>query len=255
MIVADLGKRDGIPLFKPSRGSLPIIDAHCHLDSMPDYALENGILPVTCGHTHSANMKNVSIARKLGIPFVLGISPQAAQKEGTEKLAEWSDFIRKHKPNAIGEIGLDFHWAKTEEHKQRQYAAFNSMLELAHKLKLPVVIHCRDAGDEMLQTIETAGVKNFMWHFFSGSEAQAKKAINLGFYLSIPALPSAQRKKAILLAPLEQLLVETDSPACAPAPSDVRKAVEYVASVKNLAFDEVAVQTAKNAVHLFNLRL
>ena len=94
-----------------------------------------------------------------------------------------------------------------------------------------------------------------MWHFFSGTEAQAKKALDMGMLLSFPPLPSKSRERAIRLAPLEKILVETDAPAAARSPREITKAIEYVASVKRLSFEDVARQTAKNAARLFNLKL
>lgn len=233
-----------------------LVDAHCHLDEIPNYQRGSNILPVTSGHSHNANVKTVAIAKMLSIPFVLGIAPQTAQKEDIDKLEEWTEYICQNKPNAIGEIGLDFHWAKTTEHKEKQYLIFSRMLDVAEELGLPVVLHCRDAGDELLDVLKQRSLaKGAMWHFFSGNEEQTKRALNMGISLSFPPLPSGARKKALVRAPLENILAETDAPVIARKPEEVVKSVEYIAGIKKLDFEEVAMQTAKNAARLFNFRL
>ena len=239
-----------------------LVDAHCHLDEIPQYLPQKDILPVICGHSHSSNLKIIQIAKKHRLPFVLGISPQAAQKEDLSSLDEWMETIRKNKPCAVGEIGLDYHWAKNEDQKKNQLFVFDRMLDLAEELHLPTVLHCRDAGDELLTILENHKTQSAerktvsaMWHFFSGTEAQAKKALDMGMFLSFPPLPSKSRERAIRLAPLEKILVETDAPAAARSPREITKAIEYVASVKRLSFEDVARQTAKNAARLFNLKL
>ncbi len=231
-----------------------LIDAHCHLDSIKDYKPNNTVLPVTVGYSHSSNIKTLEIAKSLKIPFVLGISPQAAQKEGIHKLDEWVEWIKNTnpKPNAIGEIGLDYHWAKNEENKKRQHIVFNKMLDLAEEMKLPIVIHARETISEVLDIIEKRNFAHgIMMHFFSGNEEEAKRAVGLDGYISITPLHSKQRRKVINSIELEYLLVETDAPAIVRLPEDVKESVEYISEVKELGFDIVAKQTAKNAKKFF----
>lgn len=260
------------------------VDAHCHLDEIEPYTLEDGVWPVACGHSHSANVKILAVARRLKIPFALGVSPQTAQSADLSGLDGWVEFIRNAKPNAIGEIGLDFHWGKTGEQKARQHRVFDRMLDLAQEMKLPVVIHCREAGDAMLDMLEGRGWRvdgrgakpetgdgepaagrprlecggfglGAMWHFFSGTLLQTKRALGMGMMLSIPPLPSKSRTQAIALTPIENLLVETDAPIGARTPAGVRQSIEYVARVKGMDAEEAGRQTAKNAARLFRFEL
>ena len=240
----------------PSMGQTSLVDAHCHLDEIPDYAPETGVRPITCGHSHPANVKTLAIARRFKLPFALGISPQEAQRGDIRELETWIGLIRQSKPNAIGEIGLDFHWAKTQEQKDRQYHVFDRMLGLAQEMQLPIVLHCREAGDAMLDVLGAAGWRHgAMWHFFSGNETQMQRALDMGMMLSIPPLPSNARESAIRKTPLTQLLVETDAPIGSRTPAGVQQAVEYVARVKGTTVEEIAKQTAKNAARLFRFEI
>ncbi|MDO8553849.1 MAG: TatD family hydrolase [Candidatus Micrarchaeota archaeon] len=233
-----------------------LIDAHCHLESIKDYVPSPGFLPITVGYSNGANLKNILIAEKLKIPLVLGIAPQTALKEGTEKLEEWIEVIKqsKVKPVAIGEVGLDYHWAKNEEDKKKEKLVFERMIELAEETHLPIVIHSRKSDDDCIRMLKERKFSNgIMMHFFAGDEKQASNAIDIGSYISIPPVRSKERKKVINSIGLEYMLVETDAPAVVRLPEEVTKSVEYICELKKLEFDVVALQTTKNAIKLFKL--
>lgn len=231
-----------------------LVDAHCHLDSIKDYSLSGTVLPVTCGHSHSSNIKTLGIAKTLSIPFVLGISPQAAQKEGVARLDKWADWIKtaKPRPNAIGEIGFDYHWAKTREDRENQHIAFGRMLELAEEMHLPVVIHARETTSEILDILKERKFSHgVMMHFFSGNEKEAEYTVDLGGFLSIISIHSKERRNVINAIELEYMLVETDAPAVVRLPEDVEKSVSYISEIKKLDFSFVAEHTANNAKKFF----
>ncbi len=230
-----------------------LIDAHCHLDSFKKIELNGFVLPVTCGYSHFSNIRNKEIGEEYTVPYVLGIAPQTAIREDLNKLEEWCSFIIDSERVGIGETGLDFHWGKTSEDREKQYLVFRRMLELAEETRLPVVIHARDAIKEVLDELETFGVKRFMMHFFSGDTEEAERAVGLGGIISIVPLHSKKRKIVIQKTGIENLVVETDSPYVVPSFKDVIKAVEYIAEVKEMEFKEVGAKTAKNAVEFFNL--
>ncbi len=233
-----------------------LIDAHCHLESIKDYVPPTGLLPITVGHSNGANLKNISIAEKLQIPLVLGIAPQTALKEGTDKLEEWIEVIKqsKVKPIAIGEVGLDYHWAKSEGDRKKEKLVFEQMIELAEEMHLPIVIHSRKSDDDCISMLRERKFSNgIMMHFFAGDEKQALNAVDIGAYISIPPLRSKERKKVINSIGLEYLLVETDAPAVVRLPEEVTKSVEYICELKKLEFEVVASATAKNATKLFKL--
>jgi len=229
------------------------VDAHCHMESMK-YIPSDKVLPVTVGYSHSSNRKNIEIAKKYGIPFVLGIAPQTAIKEDISKLDEWVDLIRNNPPNAIGEIGLDYHWAKNDKDIENEKIVLNRMLDLADEMDLPVVIHSRKSTSDVLDILEKRKPKGIMMHFYSGTVEEAERALSMGGYVSIPTLHSKERRNVINVIPIEHILIETDSPYCTRSPDDVIKAAQYVAEVKNLDVEFVGEKTAANAKKFFNIQ-
>jgi TatD DNase family protein len=234
---------------------MTLIDAHCHLGNLPKYVIHEGLLPVTVGYSHSSNQKAVEAAKKHNVPFVLGIAPQTAIKEDLSKLGEWIDFIRKSGPNAIGEVGLDYHWAQNEQDIAKEKTVFERMIALAEEMGLPLVIHARDATPDVLDSLQLRNFRNgFMLHFFSGTLHDAKRAARMGGYVSIPPVRSAGRTAAIGALPLERLLVETDAPYVGRTPDAAMDSVAYIAEVKKVDRETVIEQTAKNARAFFKIR-
>ncbi len=235
------------------------VDSHCHLDSFKKKQLEElpeDILPVTSGYSHKSNVKNVEIAKELKIPFCLGIAPQTAVFDGIEKIPEWEGFIRSQTPNAIGEIGLDYHWGKEEKHFEDEKALFERMLALAEEMDLPIVLHTRKAEEKVLDALDSYGWKKpFMMHFFSGEAETAKRAVKMGGIISIPPLHSKDRRKTIESIPLEKLVAETDAPYITRGIEGVRDAVQYIAEVKNIPPEKAAKATAQNSATFFKFEL
>ncbi len=232
-----------------------LVDSHCHLSDIKKYERDEDVLPVTVGYSHSSNKKTVEVAKKLGVPFVLGIAPQTAIRNDLSELDEWVDFIRKNRPNAVGEIGLDFHWAKDEHDIEKEEIVFKRMLDLAEELKLPVVLHARKATKEVLDTLQLRNFSlPFMLHFFSGNLSDAKRAVEMGGMISIAPVRSKERRSVINFLDLDKIVVETDAPYVVRSPGDVTKSIEYVAEVKGLEFQEVASRTAKNSAEFFGIK-
>jgi TatD DNase family protein len=240
-----------------------LIDSHTHLFEMKkDYVLPPDIYPVVCAYSHGSNKKAVELAKQKDYPFVIGIAPQTSLKEGIGKLDEWIEFIRQNKPNAIGEIGLDYKWAETKGDLEKEQILFERMIALAKEMKLPIVIHSRnnpndnDLPKNAVQDIirQTKGMKMLM-HFYSGSEEDAKEIVEEGGYISIMHLRSKERRKVINSVPLNRLLVESDSPYVGRTPESIREAIEYIAEVKGVETDKVARATSENAMKFFDFHL
>lgn len=235
-----------------------LVDAHCHLESIKNYSVPEGLIPVTVGYSNGANLKNISISGKLKIPLVLGIAPQTALKEGTAKLDTWVETIKQStvKPNAIGEVGLDYHWGKTSEDVAKERFVFERMVDLAEEMHLPIVIHSRKAESDCIKYLTERKFSNgIMMHFFAGDEKEAERAIDIGSYISIPPIRSKERKKVINSIEVEHMLVETDAPAVARLPEEVRRSVDYICEIKNLDFASVSEITARNAAKMFKFEL
>lgn len=232
-----------------------IIDSHCHLESYKKIEIKENWRPITTGYSHSSNIKNAQIGKKHKIPYVLGIAPQTVVKQGILDLDLWIDEIKKHKPNAIGEVGLDLHWAKTQKHIKDERIAFEKMILLATEMKLPLVIHSRKAEAKVIEILREYEWKyGIMMHFFSGNLKQAEKAVDLGALISIPPLHSEERRRIISRLELENLLVETDSPYVVRSFYEVVKAIDYIAEIKKLDKELVIEHTTKNALKFFNIK-
>jgi len=232
-----------------------LVDSHCHLQEIKNYEIKD-VLPVVCGYSHSSNVKAVEIARRLNVPFVLGIAPQTAIKlPDLENLDEWIEYIKKQKPNAIGECGLDYHWAKDKKDIEKEEITFYRMMELAEEMGLPLVIHARQATRDVIDALTIKKFpKRVMFHFFSGKMADAEWVVSNNGLISITPLHSKDRKEAISKVPLENLVVETDAPYVGRTPEDVKDAINYIAEIKKLDFEVVAKQTAKNALEFLNFK-
>lgn len=236
-----------------------LVDAHCHLDSFTKAQLEglpHGIIPCTAGYSHKSNQRNLEIAKKLKVPFSLGIAPQTVLKEGREGLKGWMQFILDNPPNAIGECGLDYHWGKTPEDYALEDEVFREMIALAESMKLPLVVHSRKAETKCLDVLEGEGWKGkFMMHFFAGTLDEAARAVDMGGIISVIGLHSKNRRKVIAEIPLEKLVVETDAPYVTRNIDGVMNAIEYISEVKGIPAGEVERVTAQNAAEFFGFRL
>ena len=173
--------------------------------------------------------------------------------------------IRSRKIVAIGEIGLDYYWNK--ENKELQKYAFKKQIELANKLGLPIVIHCREAVDDTINILknEVEAVKKGIFHCCPLNRELVKQALNLGFYISFAGSVTFKNSKnadeIIQMVPEDRTLIETDSPYLSPEPNrgkrndsrNVRYIAEKIASVRNVNVEEIAKQTYENAKKIFEI--
>lgn len=162
---------------------------------------------------------------------------------------------------AIGEIGLDYFRDHADPTMQR--AAFVAQIRLARELDLPVVIHQREAEDDVLELLAAEGPVRGVMHCFSGDAAFAHACLDLGMYLGIGGVATYKRsdaiREAIRTAPLERLVLETDAPYLAPQrrrghrnePALMIDAAETLALLKEVEIGQVAAATTRNAVDLF----
>ncbi len=176
-----------------------------------------------------------------------------------EKLADHPRVV------AIGEIGLDYHWDKSPKDVQQE--VFRRQIRLARKVKLPIVIHNRDATQDVIDILkeENAAEVGGIMHCFSGSPEIAREAVEMNFYISLGGpvtFKNAKKPKEVAVdIPLERLLVETDCPYLAPHPNRgkrnepayVKLVAEQIADLKGLSYEEVAKKTSDNARHLFGI--
>ena len=184
----------------------------------------------------------------------------------TDSYLDWIEELTAHpKVVAIGEIGLDYHWDKSP--KDIQQAVFRRQIQLAKKLDLPIIIHNREATEDVVAILEEEGAAEVggIMHCFSGSPETAKRCLEMNFYISLGGpvtFKNAVKPKEVAKeVPLDRLLIETDCPYLAPhpyrgkrnEPSYVKLVAEQIADLKELSFDEVARATTENANRLFRI--
>jgi TatD DNase family protein len=245
-----------------------LVDSHAHTyDLKKGYAVPQDIIPVVVGYSNSSNHKAVQDAKAHGWPLVLGIAPQTAIREDLAHLDEWVAFIKEAKPNAIGEIGLDYKWAKNADDIEKENRVLARMLALAKEMSLPLVIHSRDrpaaesgkvgvpenAVEDILRIIAPSGKSDlpFVMHFYSGNAEQAERIVAAGGYISMTHMRSKERRKVINTVPLDRLMAETDSPFVGRTPEAVKEAVLYIAEAKGIDAGMAADATAANAKRFF----
>jgi TatD DNase family protein len=192
----------------------------------------------------------------------IGYHPEVSNKI-VEKDYETLEEMVKNNPKivAIGEIGLDYYWNKDNKDKQRE--VFCKQLEIAEKLKLPVVIHSRDSINETYEILKKYKVSGVI-HCFSGSLEMAKKFISLGFLLGIGGVVTFKNSKlfeVIEKLELTNIVLETDSPYLTPEPnrgktnesSNIFYIAQKIAEIKNISLENVAKITTENAIRTFDL--
>jgi len=194
----------------------------------------------------------------------LGYHPNEARRGNWEKVRKVEDFIREHSGEivAIGEIGLDYHYAENEKQRENQREIFRHFLELAVELDLPVVIHAREAEGEAYELVQRAGVRAY-FHSYAGSVELAKEIVENGHVIGInTGIVFIPEVRAVAEAiDVDYLLAETDSPYMSPfkgkrnTPCNVKIALEWIAKLQGLEFEEVERETEKKAIEFFALEV
>ncbi|MCL5680190.1 MAG: TatD family hydrolase [Candidatus Marsarchaeota archaeon] len=239
---------------------LELLDAHCHADMLSDEELDTAMARgvtalVVNGVDTASNMSVLGLNNRTGIFPALGIHPENAAKINKEEIEYNINLIKANSKSvkAIGEIGLDYAFAKDENEKNKQKELFKRFVELAIELDKPVSVHSREAIDDVLDILENTGIKKAHIHFFEGNAKQAKRVESLGFMVSIPPMHSAKRMDAITALPIANIMAETDSPTAGMHIYDIDKSVMLIAKAKGMDFESCAVAIADNTKRFFNI--
>ena len=260
----------------PDLTKLPdLVDSHCHLD-FPDLALDHaGVIAraVAAGVTrmvtictrlkHEPAVRAISEAHP-GVFYAAGTHPMSAAEEPLATVEDLVALARHPRLVGIGETGLDYHY--TADSKAIQQTSLRLHIEAAQETGLPLIIHARDADQDM-ETILAEGMAKrpygCVMHCFSSGKRLAEAALEMGFYLSISgiaAFPKSQDLRDIFArAPLDRLLLETDSPYLAPPPhrgkrnepAFVAHTARAMAPVFGLTMEAFADRTTANFDRLF----
>jgi len=257
-----------------------LIDTHAHLnfnafkndfDEIIKRALAENIWVINVGSKYETSERAVEIAEKYekGIYAAIGLHPIHAKDENFNA-SKYRSLCQSDKVVAIGEIGLDY-FKDYGLFKEKQKQVFLQQLSLAKELNLPVILHCRKAHEDLLKILnyklKTINYKlTGLVHCFTGKWKQAKKYLDMGFYLGINGIIyKLDLKEVIEKTPLEKILIETDCPYLTPSPAEalakagrnepifVKYIVQDIAKIKNIDFQKVAETTSQNAKNLFRI--
>lgn len=253
-----------------------IFESHAHYDdekfdedrdsllvSMP----ENGIeYIINVGANLETTRNTIELTKKY--PFIygaVGVHPSDTAELKEENFAWLKSTCSLPKIVAVGEIGLDYYWDEPDREIQKKW--FRRQLELAKEENLPIIIHSRDAAKDTLDIMKEMECNKMsgVVHCFSYSKEIAREILDMGFYLGIGGVVTFQNAKAIKevveYAPLDRILLETDSPYLAPAPHRGKRnsslyiplIAQEIARIKEIEYDEVIQATNKNAKRLFRI--
>lgn len=232
---------------------------------------ENGVTKlINAGADIDTSKKSIEMAQKYKFTYsTVGISPNDIA-ESIEKIDEQLEIIKELVKNekvvAIGEIGLDYYWNK--ENKELQKYAFIEQIKIANENNLPIQIHTREAVNDTLEILKDIEKpqKGAIFHCCPLNQELVKEGIKLGIYISLAGTITFKNSKnaneIIKMIPLEQMLIETDSPYLAPEPNrgtrndsrNLKYIVEKIANVKERTPEEIAQITYKNAETIFNIK-
>ena len=252
------------------------IDTHAHvyaeeLTSSMDMIIENSIkagiskilMPAIDSSTLDAMLK-VEAQFPGHCMAMIGLHPCYVKENYKEELKLVEDWIGKRKFIAIGEIGLDFYWDKT--FAKEQQLVFETQMQWALDLQLPIAIHTRNAMGETIEMVKSFAKQGLrgVFHCFSGSKESAEQIIGMGFHVGLGGVltyKNAGVAEAIKDIPMEYIVLETDAPYLAPVPyrgktnepAYMIEVAKKLAEIKSMPLHEIAAITTNNAEKLFGL--
>ena len=253
---------------------ITLFDTHTHLNVEAFDADRPAVLErarcaglrqmLVVGFDLESSRSAAALAAAEGLYAAAGIQPHYAGQTERKELEQLRRLAQQPAVVALGEIGLDYYRNRAPQAEQR--LLFQEQLALARELDLPVVIHSREAADDMLATLRQAGrgLRGVM-HCYSGTLEQARALVALGLYISIAGPvtypKAAQTWQVATEVPLDRLLIETDCPWLPPQhhrgernePAYVRDVAARIAELRGLSLEQVATATTRNARGLFSI--
>jgi TatD DNase family protein len=255
-----------------------MIDTHCHLhfaeydqdrQSVLQRTWESGfraLVLVGCDDQDSFRAKRLAETTPNTF-FTIGFHPHSSSQFAQKHLESLKNLSSDTKCVGVGEIGLDYYRNLSPQEDQKK--VFTQMMILAKEIHKPMIIHCREASDDMIHLLKDYGPfsESGVMHCFAGRDQYLKDCLELGFYISFAgnltfANAEDLRKRACEV-PLERLLVETDCPYLTPVPFRGSRnepcrmvhTVRRLAEIRKISFEEMAGMTQTNAQRLFNINL
>ncbi len=252
-----------------------LVDSHCHLNSkglmhLPDIIFRAKEAGISTMQTICTKLSEFEEIKKISDEYKevfcsVGVHPDHVKEEGIVDVEHLINLTQGEKVIGIGETGLDYY--RGNDSKELQKQSFINHIKAAQSTGLPVIIHSRDADEDMLQILkEQMTIKKFkaVLHCFTGSKKFADAALDLGVYISASGIVTFKNAKDLQEVfkniPLNRLLIETDAPYLAPdpcrgkinEPSFVQHTAIFLAKLLNISFDELSKTTTKNFFDLFS---
>ncbi|MFH5883077.1 TatD family hydrolase [Halalkalibaculum sp. DA3122] len=253
-----------------------MIDTHCHiymehfeedLLQVLDRAAEAGVRRILMPAINFGSLPRMDQMAHEKIRFhkMAGIHPTEINEGVSTTESELSEYCSSADIVAVGETGLDYHWSRA--YKQEQQESLKLHCRVAKSVGKPVVLHNRESTGDLLDIIEQEqdGSLTGVWHCFTGSADEGRRAMDLGLYLGIGGVftfNNAGVDEAVARLPLKKMILETDAPYLSPEPKRgkrnepafVRYTAQRLAEVMNLSLNEVDRRTTENAMKLFKLQ-
>lgn len=253
-----------------------IFDTHAHYDDdafdedrdvlLSGMREQNVEYIVNVGASMASSERSIKLAEKY--PFVyaaVGVHPDEVGELDEEKFTKLREWTAHEKVKAVGEIGLDYYWDKEKHDLQKNW--FMRQMELASEVKLPMIVHSREAAKDTLDIVIAAKPLNLsgIIHCYSYSVEIAREYLNMGYYLGIGGVltfKNAKKLKEVAeYTPLSRIVLETDCPYLAPVPfrakrndsSKLSYVAEELAAIKQIPVEEVIRITNENGRRLYNI--
>ena len=248
-----------------------MIDAHAHL--LPDYVKNIDILLKNARRANLKAIVNCAIelhqfefARQLDeenddfIFTTLGFAPQRIKDlnytDTVNSIQKFPSIV------AVGEIGLDYHWVTDSFWQKKQKEAFISLIDLANTLMKPIVVHSRKAETDCIDLLIKHAEQPVLMHCFAGNMNETERVIDQGWIISIPTAVVNRKKhrKIARKIPLENIVVETDTPYLSPIPgrrnepANVRYAIEEIAKLKEMSIQEIDEVSTRNSIEFYQIK-
>ncbi len=252
-----------------------MFDTHTHLyDAMfenpqktIEKCLEENNLLLMPGDNYSNSLKALELSESFkNVYCAVGLHPLEVKEDYQKEIEKIIDLCSKTKIKAIGEIGLDYYWIKDEHERKRQREAFILQIQKANSVKLPIIIHDRDAHEDTYQILKQyPPLYGGVLHCYSGSLEMMEKFLSLGLYIGLDGpvtFKNAKTPKEVAAkVPLNRLLVETDSPYLSPEPKrgqrndslNLKYIIKAIADIRGLNEQELADITEQNGRRFFGI--
>lgn len=252
-----------------------MIDAHCHLeqrqylrdlDQVIELCKKEGLKAIVsvCADTKDFNRSLEIVDKYKNYVFLCAsIHPEFIKEVTPKQVDEYFDRLKENKDKlvAVGECGLDFFWVREEGWRKKQKELFVQHIELAKELKLPLVIHTRDAWEDSLKILEEENVKKALLHMWGSKDREhLKRIVENNYFVSVGPIiaKSKERKKMVRDLPLENIMLETDSPWFGQnnemgLPTNVKIPCQKIAEIKKVDVTYVSDVTDTNTIEFFSL--